>query len=132
MKRLISIILALTINLFLNVHAAEEDHHEISLTGALQKFSTELENLKSTLDNNSPDKHPTINMIFNFYTSMVLMHVTHQNYVQSYLDGRVCWYHVIGLALAFETCRTHTTISDGFFSQNNQFLTQVLKLYRKM
>ncbi len=134
MKRLISTLVVLTFSFLSNVRATEVDHHETSLSGALQKFFTESKVLKSTLDNNAHDthKHPKINTAFNFYLSMVLLHVRSQDYVQSYLDGRVCWCHVVGLALAFEPYRTHATLTDEFFSHNNQFLTQVLKLYRKM
>ena len=132
MKRLISTLVVLTFSFLSNVCATEVGHHEPSLSEAKQKFSSESENLKSTLNNSCIHRHPDINTIFNFYLSMVLQHVRYQNYVQSYLDGRVCWYHVIGLALAFEVYRTHATLTDGFFSHNNEFLTQVLESYRKM
>lgn len=132
MKCLISTLVVLTFSFLSNVYATEVDQHETLLSSALQKFSTESQDLKSTLKNSYIHRHPDINTIFNFYLSMVLMHVRYQDYAQSYLDGRVCWYHVIGLALAFEAYRTHATISDGVFSQNNHFLTQVLELYHKM
>lgn len=150
MKHFISTILILAFSLLSNLYAtdsiesstsnidiletAEVDQQKTSVSVALQKFSTESEALKSTLKNHSSDtlKHQKISEIFEFYLSMVLMHVRFQDYVQSYLEERVCWYHVIGLALAFEAYRTHAASSEGFISQNTQFLSQILESYRKM
>lgn len=105
---------------------------------ALQKFYTESETLKPTLEKNIKnelflaDREKTIRQAYNFFMPMVLMHVQHENYAQSYLDGRISWHQILGLAIAYDGYKNHAVDLKGYASVNEAFLTAIINHYKKL
>jgi hypothetical protein len=105
---------------------------------ALAKFIIESETLKSTLKENAKNdlfmahRDRTIRQAYDFFIPMVLMHVQHENYAQSYLDGRISWHQILGLAIAYDGYKNHAVDLKGYASVNEAFLTAVLNHYKNL
>lgn len=66
--------------------------------------------------------------ISEFYHSMVLVHLRHQNYVIDFLRDVVSFNHIVGLAIAYDEYKD-LPITGGYIATNGEFLTQVLRIY---
>ena len=64
---------------------------------------------------------------YDFYAHMVLMHVRLEDYVESFLNNKLLWSHIVGLAFAFNDYKGSAT-PDGFTEKNSVFLTEVFRL----
>ncbi|QOL20381.1 hypothetical protein [Candidatus Bodocaedibacter vickermanii] len=102
------------------------DTHEASpitsrITLALEKLST---NFAST---DLIKYQKAITDTYDFYAHMVLMHVRLEDYVESFLNNKLLWSHIVGLAFAFNDYKGSAT-PDGFTEKNSVFLTEVFRL----
>jgi hypothetical protein len=95
---------------------------------ALEKFSTDFRRLNYHISANHSKNQDAIDEVYVFYMRMVLMHIRLADYVEGFLNDKVSWVHIVGLALAFNDYK-HSADSDGFTQINSEFLTEVLLLY---
>ena len=101
---------------------------ESSTLRGLKKFSADFTHANYSIRANHSENQQAINEVYDFYLCMVLAHLRLEDYVESFLNDKVSWIHIVGLALAFNDYK-HSAGSDGCTQMNGEFLTEALLLY---
>ncbi len=101
--------------------AATSEPFTSRITLALEKFSVDFARADHT------ESQKAIDNTYNFYARMVLMHVRLEDYVESFLSDKLPWYHIVGLAFAFNDYKASATPA-GFTEKNSVFLTEIFRL----